>query len=317
MYSLKKYIAKCGIFLLLFSAWGCQDSGTIKQERLMQIKLYIQSDQLRVTFLNASSKEINIWAPNSFWGWEAISFRLKTKSSPDIKTVKRKERDWTGEGESSLKILPGGSQNFQLNLKDGWWNLDEAISKFKDESILVQAVFNSLPSEEANENGVFIGELKSDWVVSEPPHKWLFSDHQLQLRLNIESDLLVVNIINITPNEINVWDFNTPWGWEVISFRLKSDNKEYVIKRKPITFQENPSCFKLLPDGGYEISFNLQDGTWHLDELIQNLKEVPIQIQIRLDIPVYPETEKYQAFFGSLQSDWVSSIPPHVWFVSQ
>lgn len=317
MYYLKKYISQWKIFLLLFSAWSCQDSRTIKKDRQMQIKLDIQSNQLIVTFLNTSSKEIKIWTPNSFWGWEAISIRLKSKSSSDIKTIKRKERDWTGEGVSSLEIPPGGSQNFQLNLKDGWWKLDDAISKFKDESTLVQAVFNSSSSEEAKENDIFIGELKSDWVVSESPHKWLFSDHQLQLRLNIESDLLVVNIINITSNEINIWDFNTPWGWEVISFRLKTDNKEYIIKHKSRTFQENPSCFKVPPEGGYEISFNLQDGSWHLDEVMQNLKEVSIQIQIRLDIPVFPETEKYRAFFGSLQSDWVSSIPPHKWFVPQ
>ena len=86
------------------------------------------------------------------------------------------------------------------------WNADETISKFKDEPVLVQAVFNSPPSEEAKETGIFIGELKSDWVVSESPHKWLFSDHQLKLRLNIAVNLLAVNITNITSDEILTWN---------------------------------------------------------------------------------------------------------------
>lgn len=283
----------------------------------IQLSLSVQSDQLVVILSNTSSKQLKIWGSQNLWGWGNLSFRLKKYGSNNGEyIIKRSDREWTGNESSLLKILPGKSHEFNTNLKDGWWDVDEAISKFKDESILIQAVFNSLTSEEAKEKGVFIGELKSDWVVSEPPHKWLFSDHQLQLRLNIVSDLLVVNIINITPNEINIWDFDTPWGWEVISFRLKTDDKGYIINRRPKTFQKNPSCFKVLPGRGYEVSFNLRDGTWHFDEAILNLKEVPIQIQIRLDIPVFPETEKFRAFVGSIQSNWVSSIPPHESFVS-
>lgn len=87
---------------------------------------------------------------------------------------------------------------------------------------------------------MFVGVVKSDWAFSEPPHIWLFSDHQLKLRMKIVSELLIAKIVNVTSNRINVWEFDTPWGWDVISFKLKTADKEYVVKRAPKPFQENP-----------------------------------------------------------------------------
>lgn len=134
---LKKYLFLWGIYLLLLYGSGCKDALIIKQDKPIKLKLNIQSDQLSVSFFNASSKKINIWSPDEFRGWETISFRLKTKSSPEVRRMKRKERDWTGTGELLFEIPPGGSRNFQLNMKDGWWRTEENISGYKDQPILV------------------------------------------------------------------------------------------------------------------------------------------------------------------------------------
>ncbi|MBA4055211.1 MAG: hypothetical protein C0490_10900 [Marivirga sp.] len=165
-----------GIFIILAGSPGCQElkkTKTMEQIKIMRLDLDLHLNQLVIVLTNMSSQEIILWETNNQIGWESISFHLKSQSSNAISVIKRKVRDWTGAGLTVLKLPPGGVHTLKINLKDGWWDIDEAKNNLNNETILIQAVFESAPSSEAKENGVFVGTVYSNWVVSKPPHDWL------------------------------------------------------------------------------------------------------------------------------------------------
>ncbi len=306
------------MIILLFIFGGCGDTWTNgaksnNPDGKMQINLGIESNQLKVAFSNNTSSPKKIWGQNSFEGWDAVSFKIRSESQDSIQSIKRKNRDWTGEGGSILTIAPGDSHLAFFNLKDGWWDIAEDIYGLNNESLLVQATFNSPPSPEARENGVYTGVLESEWISSEPPHRWLFSNHQLELGLSIDSGQLEITLANVSEKALHLWELDNPWGWETLSFKLKSGGNEYTIRRQAKYSEQEATLFKLPPGESRAISVSLGEKWWILGHLPQGMRGSPLEIQARLDIPVYPETEANKAFYGWVRSEWVRSVPPHTW----
>ncbi len=171
-YSILKYpVYFCTMLLLACTQLNSKNKNTSKLDTNMKLELTIKPDKLIVQFTNTSASEISIWSPESFYGWEGLTLHVKNQgSSRNELIIKRKPREWTGSGSSSLlKIPPGKSYEFMVNPKDGWWDADEYISGLKTGSILVHAVYNIPVVPGVEEKNVFSGTLQSNVAVSAPP----------------------------------------------------------------------------------------------------------------------------------------------------
>jgi hypothetical protein len=139
----------------------------------MQLTLRIQSDHLVVIVLNLSSNEIKLWDLENSWGWDSFAFELQSESNEQLFTTKRTTRDWTKNGPTYFFLSPGESRDLRFQINDGWWEIED-LSELKNETILVRARLNTNWSSEAEQYGVFVGTVLTEWVVSTPPHNWLF-----------------------------------------------------------------------------------------------------------------------------------------------
>jgi hypothetical protein len=280
----------------------------------MQIKVIIQNEVLNIRLVNNTTEDMIIPDIKSRQGWGTLTFRLKRQGADnDILLLKPEEREWTGSGSSNtIKIEAGANHEFLVNVKDGWWEINEIMADLKDEEILMQAALNTT-GYGIDKNGVVDIELQSDWISSKPPHKWLFSDHHLQLKLTKEYDKLFIALSNVSGDEINLWDFNNAWGWETLSFIIRSGDNKFFIKQRDKTFNDKPSFFKIAPGETKKFTIDLHEESWSLPAGIESLKNMPLEVKARLDVPVYPETKEYHAFFGLIQSGWLLCDPAHKW----
>jgi hypothetical protein len=139
----------------------------------MQLTLRIQSDHLAVTVSNLSSSKVRLWDLENSWGWDSFSFELRSESAERLFAIKRKVREWTKNGPAYFVLSSGESRDLLFSIEDGWWEIEDLLA-WKKKTILVRARLNVNWSAEAEHNGVFVGEVLSEWVVSAPPHKWLF-----------------------------------------------------------------------------------------------------------------------------------------------
>ena len=139
----------------------------------MQLALRVQVNELVVSVSNSSSSEMELWDLQNSWGWNSFSFELKSEIEKQLFTIERVTRDWTKNGPTYFALSPGESRDLSFQIDDGWWEIDE-LSELKNERIRVRARLKIDPSPEAERHGVFIGTVWSEWVVSIPPHNWLF-----------------------------------------------------------------------------------------------------------------------------------------------
>lgn len=140
----------------------------------MRIETVIHPDHVCIVISNTACLEKRIWEFRNSWGWDSISFHLKKESEEKTRIIKRMPRDWTRNMPSFFVLKQGESREIQLNINDGWWDKGENLSNLKDVPVLVRACLKIGPSPEAEKYGVFVGTVLSDWVVSMPPHGWLF-----------------------------------------------------------------------------------------------------------------------------------------------
>ncbi|MBE9072208.1 hypothetical protein [Microcystis sp. LEGE 08355] len=141
----------------------------------MHLELTLHSNSLEVKILNTSSKEVRLWELENSWGWYSISLLLREDSDKQTQVIKRTSRDWTKNGPYFFVLSPGEARKIPLNTKDGWWDWNHGVSELKNKLISIRARLEIDPSPEAKKYSVFVGSVLSDWVVSLPPHSWLFS----------------------------------------------------------------------------------------------------------------------------------------------
>jgi hypothetical protein len=141
----------------------------------LRLELRLHSDHLSVNVLNTSAQELRIWELENSWGWDSFSFHLRVESDKEIRILKRKFREWTRNAPTYFVLSPGESRQMRLDMNDGWWEMDQDLSKLKDELIWVRATYSVDLSPEAEKYGVFVSTTLSDWVISRPPHGWLFT----------------------------------------------------------------------------------------------------------------------------------------------
>ena len=269
----------------------------------LQVKLKIQDAFLNVEIKNVSGSSVDIWDFNSPLGWNSLSFQIKSNSSGIISQIKRKRRDWTGSARDTIKISPGNAYAIDLNIKDGWWELEENIWSFEKQSLEVEAIYNLPSAADTKNTDIPTGEFISNKVFSNPPHTWLFSGHQLQMELSVKDRLFQLNFTNLSRNEIRIWDFDSAWGWKTLSFKIIAAGKTSFIERRDKSFAGNPAFIPLLPGKTIQHEIDINDGSWHFISEIQNPGEIAAEAMAIMDIPVYPETKEYKAFYGFIRSN--------------
>ncbi len=131
----------------------------------------------------------------------------------------------------------------------------------------------------------------------------------------MQANSLFVGLHNISSGRLNIWKFDNAWGWNSLSFHVKTGDKEQAVIRTNKQFQSKPECFELLPGERQKFNISASDGWAQLSELMQKQKDVPVELQVQLKIPVFLETSEHQAFYGFISSNWVISDPPHQWAV--
>jgi hypothetical protein len=165
----------------------------------MHIELTLVPDHVEVIFANESSAPLRLWELENSWGWRSVSFQIRSEQDTGVSTILHDwRREWTVNAPTVFVLAPGEKRGFPMNLNDGWWMRDQTISRLKDSPLLARVSYHADPagpdllrfltdpnvpdwrrrhdeqwaSEVAH---VFTGSVVSDWVLSQPPHGWLFA----------------------------------------------------------------------------------------------------------------------------------------------
>jgi hypothetical protein len=137
----------------------------------------------------------------------------------------------------------------------------------------------------------------------------------MQLTLRIQSDHLMVTVLNPTSSEIKLWELENSWGWDSFAFELRSESggQVFTIKRATRDWTKNgPTFFVLAPGESRDLRFHINDGWWEIEDL-SALKNKAIEVRAKLNISRTPEAEQYGVFVGTVLSSWAVSTPPHSW----
>jgi hypothetical protein len=143
-------------------------------ESKLRLTLTIASDHIVAQIWNISSQAIRLWELGNSWGWEAYTLQFRSALDGKMRSIKRAVRDWTKNGPVFFVLSAGKSREVDIDLHDGWWERDADLARLQDEPMWVRVIFTVNLTPEAEEYGVGIGTVVSDWVVSSPPHRWLF-----------------------------------------------------------------------------------------------------------------------------------------------
>lgn len=165
----------------------------------MEVALVLHFDHLEVIFSNTSTKELRLWELWNSWGYWSIAFQLRNEQDANVSTIMRRwNTEFTRNGPTYFVVAPGEKRGFPIDLNDGWWMRDHTISRLKDKPLFMRISYTANPvgadflkfltrsdiPDEVNRynerlaselSTVFAGSVVSDWVVSEPPHNWLFA----------------------------------------------------------------------------------------------------------------------------------------------
>lgn len=280
----------------------------------MSLALFIQDDYLSVKITNTDSQFINLWEEWNYWGWGMISFILKDIQTNNEYFISRKiEREWTENFPSYINIEPGESINLKFDIKDNYWLKNEGFESLKGKKFKIKAILQVKETPEAKKYQIYTGRIESDWIISYPPHNWLFADYQLQLKFIINSDSFIIRFFNISDEIIKIWKFDNAWGWELLSFVIRTEEKEYKVNREIKYSEKKPDFIAVKPGRSYKLKIKIKNSEWDFNSFAAQVESKKLHIRAVYESPVYSETKKYQIFSGTIKSNWAYSEPPHKW----
>jgi len=112
---------------------------------------------------NHTAGEVRVWRMGNSWGDETLSFVLvlADRTHPIVP----KQHSYTRNIPVSLPVAPGGRHEIPFDLGDGGWEPSSAIELAKTPGARLAAVYRVPDSPEAESQGVWRGELRSETVV--------------------------------------------------------------------------------------------------------------------------------------------------------
>jgi len=151
---------------------------TNRSKSNMELQLFIQPDSLELIFKNNGHNTIKIWEFHNSWGWHTIFLQLKKMNSNEEFTLtKLKQIGWTKNFPSFIEIHSRESHKLNIFPREKGWESEKDLSVLKNLSLMVKAVLEIPETPEAKEFGIFVGKVESEWLLSEPPHLWLFKEN--------------------------------------------------------------------------------------------------------------------------------------------
>jgi hypothetical protein len=106
--------------------------------------------------------------------------------------------------------------------------------------------------------------------------------------------------------DLRVWRNGNTWGDEALSFDVSHGGSTRRVEREPQVYTRNvPASVVLTPGDGFQISFDLLDGTWRLDAIGRPL---PPQVEIAAvyEVPPSSEAVAHQVWTGLVSSEQVT-----------
>lgn len=115
-----------------------------------------------VALVNMRNAAVRIWRPGNEWGDGMISFELLRDST--VVRVVRSPQVYTRNVPGSIEVPPGGRHHIRFDLGDGSWQLAAPVRELFAMGARIVAIYEVLPSHEADEAGVWTGYLRSQTV---------------------------------------------------------------------------------------------------------------------------------------------------------
>lgn len=148
--------------VIMICVGGCRTS---KME-VGKVQLDFSKEQfpprLTVVVSNGTSRVVKLWEQDNSWGWDNLVVDLKERNDERISTVRRRISDFTVNAPVFNTIAPGQIHRLEINLADGWWEIPQEVDVF-NRSYQVRVRLCVASSREAEELGVFVGEIQSKW----------------------------------------------------------------------------------------------------------------------------------------------------------
>jgi hypothetical protein len=138
----------------------------------------------------------------------------------------------------------------------------------------------------------------------------------MDLTLTICSSNLCVTVLNTSSQELRLWELENSWGWFSFSLYLRGEMDEEVriIKRMSRDWTKNgPYFYVLSPAESRNIQLNINDGWWDKPASLSKLYNASIYVRTTLNIDPSPEADEFDIFVGTVQSNEILSVSPHLW----
>ena len=145
-------------------------------------------------------------------------------------------------------------------------------------------------------------------------------DAEADLNMTVQfaptSEILIVRVSNTSSNDIRLWQLKNRWGWFSFEVLIVSDDigQALTIHRKLREWTKDGPSYDVLERGLYRETFlNLRDAWWEVPPGLKELEDKPLSVQVRYSVHPTPESTEYGVFTGTVVSDPVRSLPPHLW----
>lgn len=138
----------------------------------IELRLTIEGEALKVTAANTGTREVRLWSRDNSWGWGMLSLRVAAPDSDRWSDLTAKLVRWTGNLPRAITIPAGGAIDFLLRAGDPAWEGAD-LAGFAGGPLQVRVRLHAGNSPEAQAQGVFMGDVLSPAIVSQPPHRWL------------------------------------------------------------------------------------------------------------------------------------------------
>jgi hypothetical protein len=142
-------------------------------KQVIELRLTVETDVLRVTVANRSEQDLRLWARNNSWGWSMFSLLLALPGSDQWRELTAKPVRWTANIPHALNLPVGGRLDYELRRGDPEWNGLDAVEAWLNQPLQVRARLHIADTPEAVAQGVFMGEALTPPCLSMPPHSWL------------------------------------------------------------------------------------------------------------------------------------------------
>jgi hypothetical protein len=115
-----------------------------------------------------------------------------------------------------------------------------------------------------------------------------------------------VVVVNRGDVEARVWRIGNSWGDGALHFAVTRNGRAERVTRKPQDYTRNvPSTVALAHGGEYEIPFDLTDGSWEPDTLVERLPLGGVSLEAIYTVSKSAEAETQHVWVGELRSQAV------------